>query len=191
MKLELHPFATDGILAGSLLGQRAFAALIQQVKAPAAPEVCFLDFASVKVATLSFLRDSVLAFRNHARAQWPTLYPVVANLAPAIEEEFSDFLQMRNDAMVMCELDASQAPHHPVILGTVDGKQLTALDAVLALREADAPQLAHQFKEAEPISTTAWNNRLAALVAKGLLIEISSGRGKRYRPVLEGLAHGS
>ena len=98
---------------------------------------------------------------------------------------------MRNDAMVMCLLDTHTAPSRPVVLGTVDGKQLTALDAVLALREADAPQLALQFKAAEPISTTAWNNRLAALVAKGLLIEISSGRGKRYRPVLEGMAYGT
>jgi len=191
MRHELQPFATDGILAGSILGQRAFAQLIQQTKAPAAPELCFLDFAGVKVATLSFLRDSVLAFRNHARAQWPNLYPVVANLAPAIEEEFSDFLRLRNDAMVMCQVDTREVASQAVVLGTVDGKQLTALDAVLQLREADAPQLAQQFKEAEPISTTAWNNRLAALVAKGLLIEVSSGRSKRYRPVLEGLAYGT
>lgn len=191
MKLALHPFATDGILAGSLVGQRVFGSLVQQVKAPAAPEVCFLDFSDVKVATLSFLRDGVLAFRNHARTQWPNLYPVVSNLSAAIEEEFSAFLQMRNDAMVMCKLGRNCKPTNPVVLGVVDGKQSTALKAVLDLHEADAPQLAQQFKASEPITTTAWNNRLAALAAKGLLIEISSGRGKRYRPVLEGLTHGS
>lgn len=191
MRLALYPFATDGILAGSLVGQRVFGSLIQQVTAPTVPEVCFLDFSDVKVATLSFLRDGVIAFRNHARTQWPNLYPVVSNLSPAIEEELSAFMQMRNDAMVMCKLSSNDTPSTPVVLGMVDGKQLTALEAVLALREAEAPQLAQQFKVAEPITTTAWNNRLAALVAKGLLIEVSSGRSKRYRPVLEGLVHGS
>lgn len=190
MKLLLQPFAMDGVLAGAAPGQSAFAALIQQTRAPSAAEVCFLDFAGVAFATISFMRESVVAYRNHARAHWPNLYPVVANVAPVIAEELGDFLRMRNDAMVMCQLHGD-VPSDPVVIGAVDGKQLTALDAVLALRETDAPQLALQFKDAEPISTTAWNNRLAALVAKGLLIEISSGRGKRYRPVLEGLVHGT
>lgn len=190
MRLQLHPFAIDGVLAGAIAGQSAFAVLIQKTRAPSSVEVCYLDFSNVAFATISFMRESVVAYRNHARAHWPNLYPVVANVAPVIAEELGDFLSMRNDAMVMCQL-LDEAPSDPVVLGSVDGKQLTALDAVLSLREADAPQLALQFKDAEPISTTAWNNRLAALVAKGLLIEISSGRGKRYRPVLEGLVHGT
>ena len=190
MRLALQLFAADGVLAGAIPGQSAFAALIQQTRAPSAVEVCFLDFEGVAFATISFMRESVVAYRNHARAHWPNLYPVVANVAPVIAEELGDFLRMRNDAMVMCRLH-DDVPRDPVVIGTVDGKQLMALDAVLALREADAPQLALQFKDAEPISTTAWNNRLAALVAKGLLIEISSGRSKRYRPVLEGLAYGT
>lgn len=190
MRLPLQPFAIDGVVAGAIAGQSAFAALIQQTRAPSAVEVCFLDFAGVTFATISFIRESVVAYRNHARTHWPNLYPVVANVAPVVAEEFGDFLRMRNDAMVMCRLQKN-VPSDPVVLGSVDGKQLTALDAVLTLGEADAPQLALQFKDSEPISTTAWNNRLAALVGKGLLIEISSGRGKRYRPVLEGLTHGA
>ena len=190
MRLPLHPFAVQGVLAGATAGQSAFATLIQQTRTPNAAEVCFLDFEGVAFATISFMRESVVAYRNHARTHWPNLYPVVANVAPVIAEELGDFLRMRNDAMIMCKL-YDEVPSDPVVIGAVDGKQLTALNAVLALREADAPQLALQFKDAEPISTTAWNNRLAALVAKGLLIEISSGRGKRYRPVLEGLTHGA
>ena len=88
MKLALRPFANDGILAGAILGQKVFANLIQQTQAPNAPEVCFLDFAGVSFATVSFMRESVIAYRNHARAHWPNLYPVVANIVPMIEEEF-------------------------------------------------------------------------------------------------------
>lgn len=190
MNLAMQPFAANGVLAGAISGQQVFAALIHKTCAPTATEVCYLDFDGVTFATVSFMRESIVAYRNHARAHWPNLYPVVANAAPVITEELGDFLRMRGDAMVTCEL-CNDVVRDPAVIGTVDGKQLTALDAILALREADAPQLALQFKDVEPISTTAWNNRLAALVGKGLLIEISSGRGKRYRPVLEGLTYGS
>ena len=33
------------------------------------------------------------------------------------------------------------------------------------------------------VQQTAWNNRLAALAAVGLVVEVSAGRTKRYKPL--------
>ena len=189
MRLKMQPYATAGILASSIEGQKAFVDLVQRTPAVLTPEVCFLDFESISVATASFLRDSVVAYRNHARSHWTHLYPVLANMNATVKEEFADFLRARGDAFVMCALDSDDHPTNVQVIGQLDGKQLTALKAVLAVGEADAPTLAAQANER--VGPTAWNNRLTALVAKGLLVEVTTGRNKRYRPVLEALTYGT
>lgn len=191
MRMPLQPYAVNGVLAGALDGQRAFLDLVRKTSTPTKPEICFLDFSGVKVATTSFLRESVIAYRNHARSHWSYCYPVAANLVPAVREEFEDFMRARGDVFVICDLDRNARPTHVRLIGQLDGKQLVALQAVVERGETDAPTLAAEIKEQEQVASTAWNNRLAALASKGLLIEISSGRGKRYRPVLENLAYGA
>lgn len=178
---------TDGIFAGSLDGRRVFADLVGRTVVPSAPEVCFLDFGDVAVATASFLRDSIIAYRNHARSNWPTLYPVAANMAERVREEFESWLLDRNDAFVVCKLDAESRPSSVGVLGAIDGKQRITLSGVVDLGETDAPSLARHI--GEDVSPTAWNNRLNALVDKGLIMELTGGRNKRYRPTLEGLTH--
>jgi hypothetical protein len=189
MRLPMKLYATDGVLAGSIEGQRAFTDLLQ--KTPAAPttEVCFLDFRDVNVATTRFLRDSIVAYRNHARANWPNIYPVAANLEPRVREDLEVILKARGDAFVICCLDQDGRASSVELIGQIDGKQLVALQEVILLGEADAPSLAARADE--KVAPTAWNNRLGALAAKGILIEISSGRSKRYRPVLEGMQYGT
>ena len=52
----------------------------------------------------------------------------------------------------------------------------------------DAAELMREYGAGETVGPTAWNNRLAALVGLGLVIEdVSSGRTKRYRPLLQGV----
>lgn len=189
MRLQMQPYATNGVLAGSIEGKKAFVDLIQRTPAVLTPEVCFLDFENISVATASFLRDSVVAYRNHARSHWTHLYPVLANMNVTVTEDFGDFLSTRGDAFVMCALDSNDHPTNVQVIGQLDGKQLIALKAVLALGEADAATLAAQADE--QVGPTAWNNRLTALVAKGLLVEVTTGRNKRYRPVLEALTYGT
>jgi hypothetical protein len=46
------------------------------------PTLALLDFSGVAVATASFLRESVIGFRDYARQALPNIYPVVANLPP-------------------------------------------------------------------------------------------------------------
>lgn len=188
MQFAMQALGGDGVLAGSAAGRKAFMELVSETEHPPAPEVCYLDFSGVHVATTSFLRDSVVAYRNYAREHWPHLYPVAANLNATVLEEFSDFLKARGDAFIICRY-ANGKSGAVRIVGQLDGKQLEALKAVLALGETDVKTIAAKSKE--KVATTAWNNRLTALVAKGLLMEIPDGRSKRYRPVLEPLTYGT
>lgn len=191
MRLPMQAFSNGGVLAGAVLGQKVFVALIEQTIAPPTPQVYYLDFTGVSVATTSFLRESVIAYRRHARGHWTNVYPVIANLVPAVREELDNFLRDQGDAFVVCEIDNQERPTKISIVGRLDGKQDLTLRAVIEQGEVDAPTLAERFKTNEPISSTAWNNRLASLSAKGLVIEIGSGRGKRYRPVLRRLRYGT
>lgn len=187
MKFDLLHFARDGVLAGSLPGQDAFLALLKDTVNPPAPVVVFLDFTGVLVATGSFLRESVVAYRNHVRDHFPMLYPVIANASQAVLDELTMLLQLRNDTFVICSLGSGDTVGSPRILGIVDGKQQDALREVLERGETDAPTLAKTTPDQKP---TVWNNRLTALVAKGLLMEVGNGKTKRYRAVLEGLTYG-
>jgi hypothetical protein len=189
MKLPLSPYAKDGVLAGSIEGKKAFADLLRKTQIPASPEVCFLDFTGIDVATSSFLRDGPVAYRTHARATWPMLYPVGANLLPRVREELETFLVDRADAIVTCSLDAKDRVSKVEVIGQIDGKQRLALQGILHLGEADAPSL--RDHAGEEVAPTAWNNRLVALVVKGIVMEVSTGRNKRYRPVLEGMQYGT
>lgn len=189
MYLPLVVYANNGVLAGSIDGQKAFAELLQKTLTPTTPEVCFLDFSGIDVATTSFLRDSVIAYRNHARSAWPLIYPVCANVAPQVKEELDSFLKARSDAFVVCERDCDGHVSNAEIIGHIDGKKGIALRGVIDLGESDATGLREHI--GEDVAATAWNNRLGALVSIGILMEVSSGRNKRYRPVLEGLRYGT
>jgi hypothetical protein len=190
MRLAMDKYAEGGVLAGSISGKRAFADLVGQTIVPGKPELCFLDFRNVDVLTSSFFRDGVIAFRNHARSAWPFLYPVAANLGAAVREEFEIWLTETNDAMVMCDLADDLTTSNVAMLGVIDGKQLVALRGVVDLGETDVASLAEHV--GEEVAQTAWNNRLGALVAKGLIVELTSGgRNKRYRPILEGISYGT
>ena len=185
MRFKMQAFATDGVVAGALLGQKVFAAMIAETVPPSEPETMYIDFAGVDVATVSFLRESVLAYRNHARSHWANVYPVVTNLSAKVLEELENYVIERGDALV------ATTGTDVRVLGRLEEKQELTLKAVIKEGEVDAPTLAERYKKNGPASPTAWNNRLVALALKGLLIELSSGRSKRYRPVLERLRYGS
>jgi hypothetical protein len=190
MRLAMNEYGAGGMLAGSIAGKRVFADLVARTRVPTRPELCFVDFRDITVVTSSFLRDGAVAYRNHCRSSWPFLYPVAANLVSAVREEFQTWLNQTNDAMVVCDLADDETPSNVAMLGIIDGKQLVALRGVVSLGETDVATLA--LHVGEDVAPTAWNNRLGALVAKGLVMELSSGgRNKRYRPILEGLSYGT
>ena len=185
MRISMNQFSDNQTLAGALPGQRAFGILVKELPVVSTAEICFLDFSGVEIATSSFLRESICAFRHYIRAHMPLLYPVASNMSSQTIEEFDSFLRLRNDAFLVCDLDSGNRTTNPRLIGILDGKQRDAFDAVLLRKETDAPTLSRE--SADVVSTTAWNNRLSALSTKGILIETTNGRGKCYRPVLEGI----
>ncbi|MEJ1961764.1 MAG: hypothetical protein WDO56_09530 [Gammaproteobacteria bacterium] len=190
MRFDYSSFATDGVLASAQLGKKVFGALASEIAASSATTLLYLDFQSVQVATTSFLREAVFTVRNHVRQNLTNIYPVAANLSAEIKEELGLFLRERGDAMATCNVNADEEASDPEVIGQLDGKLLMTLSAVLQANETDATTLVEQFADDERVGITAWNNRLAALAMKGLLIETIQGRAKRYRPVLENLKYG-
>ena len=159
-----------------------FAKLIKQANPqPAHPEPIFLDFLNVEVATASYLRESVFAFRDFVRGKRSMLYPVIANANEVIREELL-MLATSGDAIMSCTLSPEGKVSDPALIGTLDPKQKLAFDLVNQRGETDASELMRDFGEGLR-RATGWNNRLASLAALGVVIEVSQGRSKRYRPV--------
>jgi hypothetical protein len=190
MNIALVTYAKTEVLAGSASGSEILSQLVGQVNRVSTPTVVVLDFDGISVATGSFLRECVLGFRDYCRRSQPNLHPVVANLTDAVAEELKYLLQSKREVLVACTLKPNGRPIQPEVIGTLEEKQKLTLDAVLELEEVDAAVLAERFSS-EKIGITGWNNRLASLAAGGILMEVRSGRGKRYRPVVEGLKNGA
>ena len=187
MHFRLTDLAGSEILAGSATGRRILRLLLERIDArPQAPEPVYLDFQRVEIATASFLRESILEFRNIVRRRWTNYYPVVANANDTVTEELS-LLLGRRDVLVLCALDEGENPSSPRLLGDLEPKQRIAFELVRDLGEADAGRLMRSSQDRDDVGQTAWNNRLASLSRLGVLMEMSDGRAKRYRPLpLEG-----
>jgi hypothetical protein len=185
MRLPILSLAGDRrVLTGSAAGRKLLSALIDAVQRSSTPEPAFLDFASIDVATSSFLRESVFGFRDYTRAALPNLYPVVANAEPSVLEELEFFVRHRSDALWCCRLDATSVASEARVLGDLDPIQRQTFEAVLQRGSTSAPELA-AAAQTDGVGPTAWNNRLSALAAKGLLIEHRTGKTKTFSPVLE------
>jgi len=171
-------------LAGTAMGRQMLAQLISETKPITTPSVAYLDFKGVDIATGSFLREAVLGFRDFSRNAIGMLYPVVANANATIEEELAVYLKDRSDAIWACALDDDDSVCDPHILGELDSAQTSTLQLIFDHRPISAPELA-KLRPDVGIGTTAWNNRLATLNAKGILMELKQGKTKLFTPVME------
>lgn len=176
----------DGhVLAGALSGRKLCAKLMElTVREPNGPEPVFLDFDGVDVATASFLRESVLNFRDTVRRSRSNFYPVIANANDDIAEELNVLLSPRRDVLMLCSFKDGES-NSPRLLGDLDPKQQVTFELVKERGETNAAEL-HEHHNTDAVEQTAWNNRLAALAGLGLIVELSRGRAKRYRPLLTG-----
>lgn len=192
MKINMMELVGVDVLAGALTGKKVLAKLVELTdQEPAAPEAVFLDFDRVKVATASFLRETVLAYRDTIRRRRSNFYPVIANANDLVEEELKVLVTSDSDVLMLCTLDENNHPHEPRILGKLDPKQRLTFDLVQRRQETDAAELMREHGENEGVKQTAWNNRLSALATLGLVVELSEGRAKRYRPLLAGAIYGN
>lgn len=176
--------SSKATLAGSAMGRQLLASLISETLPVSQPTVAFLDFSGIDLATGSFLREAVLGFRDFSRNAMGALYPVVSNANSTIEEELSVYLKDRNDAVWSCSLDGDGIVADPHILGQLDTAHRKTLQLIVEQRRISAPELARLCPE-EGVGVTAWNNRLAALAAKGIVMEFREGKTKSFSPVME------
>jgi len=191
MRVDLKDLAGTDILSGAANGTTALARVVASLPPGAEESIIVLDFRHVEVATSSFLRELGLGLRDYCNRSRPELGLVVANPNAAVLEELRDMLTEKREAMVICQVDARGRLSGARVAGPLEEKQRFTLDAVLKLREADAAELFKRYERLDSIGVNGWNNRLAALAAKGILRERRSGRTKRYRPVVEDLQHGT
>jgi hypothetical protein len=179
----------DGkVLAGAPHGRKVFGRMMEKTsQEPDLAEPAFLDFSGVEVATASFLRETVLAFRDAVRRRRSNFYPVVANASSVIVDELAVLTAADNDVVFTCLLDDNKEPHEPRIIGVLDPKQRITFDLVRKRGETDAGELLreHGDDEENRVTQTAWNNRLSSLASRGLVVELSQGRTKRYRPLFQ------
>ena len=183
-EVDIGKLAGVTVLSGAPRGQQFLGKLISIVNRSAYPQPLFLDFIGVDLMTSSFFRSGILPFREYCvdKLNW---YPVIANVTDDTLDEIDLVLGPIRDAVILCNLDVNKRVSNARIFGVLDEKQRITFEAVLKEKEADAGLLKRRFRKSEEIGITGWNNRLAALVAKGLIIETQKGRGKVYRPVLE------
>jgi hypothetical protein len=173
------------VLSGQPRGQLLFGKLIGVVRPQDEPIAIFLNFKGVNVATSSFLRAGVLAFRDHCVRMGLNLFPVLANINDDIADDLKVMLEQRGDAFVVCDMSDDERVSSIRVVGSLDEKQRLTLEAVIQEGETDAASLKEKHEDTEKIGTTGWNNRLTSLAEKGLVMEVRRGRGKLYRPILE------
>lgn len=168
--------------AGAVPGRKVFAALVGLSTPKAEPTLSVLDFGKVAVATASFLRESVFGFRDYARTKLNTIYPVVANATPAVSEELEFFASQTGDAIWLCQLSGKRISNSRV-LGSLEAAERETFDLIRRHGRQSAPDLAVRRSDLR-LATTAWNNRLASLSAKGLVMELPDGKRKNFDLVL-------
>ena len=184
MRIKMNLLVQDRVAAGSRTGRIVLSELVAKLNGQrSVPEMVYIDFEGIDVATASFLRECVLEFKQFVRRRWTHYYPVVANANECIREEMEVLVHTTNDVVVFCELDQSEQPRAMRLVGTLEPKQQETFDVVVEFGEIGASALSSLQTNTRQISHTAWNNRLASLSKLGLLIEIAQNRSKQYRPL--------
>jgi hypothetical protein len=184
MRFGLRDMGGTEVAAGAQAGRRVFAALLAGAPRESAPGPMFLDLAGIEAATSSFLREAVFAFRDYCRHALDNTYPVVANATEVVAEEIAFYAKSQSDAIWSCELSEGEGIAAVRLIGreNLDLGQQEALKWVEQLPDATAPLMAQASEQT--IGVTAWNNRLASLAAKGIIMEQRRGKTKIFRPVL-------
>lgn len=187
MKKLVVPMLISGgvpILAGRLSGKRAFLAALESLPEIVEPTLVLLDFGGIDLATSSFLSEVVLPLRDHLRMRGQPGYVVAANLKDDVREEIEEMLRRSGDALLTCTTTAAGQIGDVHLCGKLEDKLRETLSLVSSKGETTAARLHEESRAADPVGATAWNNRLASLATKRLIVELLRGRTKKYRPVL-------
>lgn len=183
-RLKILNVAGERTFLSGLFGRAIYPKLIEMIDKQKSPSPVFLDFSGLS-ASGSFFGQSIMPLRSFARRM--NAYIVLCNLNEDSQDELRWLLEDTSDAVYICDIDDSDIVSNATCVGNLDPKQKLTFEAVVKVGESDANEIAERFPS-ERIEVTGWNNRLAALNKKGLLMEFKDGRSKRYRPVLQNVA---
>jgi len=182
VNFDIASLAGTTILSGAPSGRDLYAKLIALLPdEPEGPELILLNFGDVAVATASFLRESVLAFRTFVRGRKSNFYPVVTNASASVIDEIFEVVHPRGDVLMTCATDQDGLLLRCRPIGKLDPMQQLTFDLVNSYGATSASKLMEI--ETGAVKATAWNNRLASLSNLGLIFEQSRGRAKIYRPI--------
>jgi hypothetical protein len=173
----------EPILAGRVSGKRAAVRVLEHLSGTSEATLIALDFSGVELATASFLDEAVLRLRDHLRLSRSPTYLLVANLSGTVAEELDDLLVRAGDALLCGRLADDHLVTDVRLLGNLESKLKETFELVSKKGETSATEL--HAESNEEVQPTAWNNRLNALVAKSLLMEIPLGRAKKFRTIVE------
>jgi hypothetical protein len=185
VRISMLKAGSEPVLAGRLSGQRTFVAALEQLPELVEPALVVLDFNGVALATSSYLSAVLIPLRDHLRLRRQPGYAIAVNLSEKVREEVDEMLRRSGEVFLTCAMDAGGQISCVELCGKLDEKLEETLKLVTRKRETTAAQLHEESRVLDPVGATAWNNRLASLAAKSLVVEILQGRTKRYRPVLE------
>jgi hypothetical protein len=125
------------------------------------------------------MREAILAFRDYVRAYQPDVFPVLANIAETVREEFDTLLKARGEAMPACRIDDSGKAVDPDVIGALEPSLSQTLEMIRA-----RGQLALSDLPTEKTKPTTWSNRLASLIRQGFVVPIPEPNKRVYRFVL-------
>lgn len=185
MIVNIAQLAGGPVLSGAPSGRQLYAKLVEALPPePSSPHPLFLDFENIEVATASFLRESILAFRTFVRGRKSNLYPALANATAGVIDEIVELVHPRGDVIMTCTIDDNGKVIRARYIGQLDPMQQLTFDLVNKYGETTASKLMEI--ENGHVKATAWNNRLASLSNLGLICEESHGRMKTYKPLFGG-----
>jgi DNA-binding transcriptional ArsR family regulator len=153
----------------------------------AEPGLHAIDFDTVRLATVSWLREGPLALRKYAEVMRPDIFLIVTNLAEFVREELAVALEATGSVIVTADLSSQLRVRDPLLMGHLDPALRETLRAVEGQTEFDATSVSRLLPRVGP---SAASNRLAALETKRILKSERRGRTRVYRPVLEDLHYG-
>lgn len=188
---NIRDICGTAILSGALEGRRALLQLAERVLDTADAQILFLDFKDVAVATASFLRSAVFEFRDSLRRHKSSRYVMVANANSSVVDELAELAKYTGDALLICSLDETGKSTGVRLVGQLDSKQQLTFELVNQLHEADVSEIVDASLTKEKIGKTAWNNRLAALEGRGLIMELRQSRPKRYKSMCDEAPNGN
>lgn len=184
--IHLKKIAGSSVLAGAAAGAAVQRDIVTELVARP-PKICALECGGVEFASASFVREVVFGTRDALRRAGVPTQLVLVNADGVVQEEVLLVARTVGSSVVHAVM-SPRGLAKPALLGELDEAQRDTLELVLKLGEATASDLAAENPSVKP---TAWNNRLTALVGRGVLTEGRRERHKVYRPIVQGLSYGS